>query len=305
MQRYLIGRVFQALVSIFVISIIVFVVARMIGDPTVLLVPPEAGPEEIADLRTRLGIDRPIYEQYLTFIGNALRGDFGQSFKWKEPALGLVLDRLPATLQLTLVAMFVATLIAIPVGVLSSMNAGSGFDRFGKAFALLGQSAPTFWVGIMLMLVFSVQFRLFPVGGRGGLQHLVLPAVTLGWYMMAAVTRLTRSTMLDVLDAEYIKMARIKGAPERIVILKHALKNAAIPVVTLISLQFAALMGGAVITGTIFAWPGVGRLAVDAIMARDYPVVQTVVFVSSILFVTINLVVDVLYAYLDPRIRYA
>ncbi|MBI2886238.1 MAG: ABC transporter permease [Chloroflexi bacterium] len=268
------------------------------------MIPQDADPSEAAFIRQLYGLDQPLHIQYWVFLGNAVRGDFGRSYRWHDPALKVVLDRVPATLQLAVSAALVSILIALPIGVMSAVRPGGWFDTFGKVFALMGQSMPTFWVGILAILIFSVQLRWFPTSGRGGLQNLVLPAFTLGWASTAALTRLTRSAMLDVMDSDFIKMARIKGVPERWVIWKHALKNAAIPVVTILGVQWAQFLGGSVIVETIFAWPGVGRTIVEALNNRDYAVVQAGTFMISILFVTANLIVDLLYGVIDPRVRY-
>jgi peptide/nickel transport system permease protein len=304
MKRYIVNRLLQAVVCILLISVIVFMIARLTGDPIVLMVPPEANEEDFKRVRELFGLDRPLHVQYWIFISGAIQGNFGISLRWNEPCMAVFIRNFRNTLLLGSAAMLWAALIAIPTGILCAVNVGRWFDNFGKIYALLGQATPVFWVGIMLMLIFAARLRLFPTFGMGSWKHLVLPSFTLGWYFCAAQLRLTRSAMLDVLDSEYIKMARVKGLPERLVILKHAFKNASIPVITMAALQFIILINGTVITETVFAWPGVGRLAVDSIFARDYPMVQTIVFISSCLFVSMNLIVDILYAYLDPRIRY-
>ncbi|MBW2142349.1 MAG: ABC transporter permease [Deltaproteobacteria bacterium] len=242
--------------------------------------------------------------QYWKYVSKAVQGDFGESLRWNMPAIDMFLARFPNTIKLATVAMTFALLFGIPTGILSAVKVGGKFDNIGKIFALMGQALPGFWVGIMLMLFFSATLKILPTSGMGSWKHYIMPAFTLGWYTTAALTRLSRSAMLDVLDAEYIKMARIKGVSELLVILKHAFKNASAPVVTLSALQFVVLLNGTMIIETIFTWPGIGRLIVDAIFARDYPVVQMCVMISSSLFVLTNLLVDILYAYLDPRIRY-
>lgn len=304
MQRYIIRRILQGILVLFGVSIIVFMLARVSGDPLDLMMPPEATEADREGMRHKLRLDRPIYAQYWTFITGAIQGDFGQSFKWEESVRNLIFARLPNSLQLAGLALAVALLVGITVGILSAFKPDGFFDSFGKVFALLGQATPTFWVALMMILLFSVTWRLLPTSGIGGPQHLLMPGIALGWYATAAITRLTRSSMLDVLDSEYIKMARIKGVPERMVLLKHALKNASIPLLTMASLQFIALISGAVIVETVFAWPGVGSLLIDAVYARDYPVAQAITLMVSAMFVFANLAVDILYAYLDPRIRY-
>jgi peptide/nickel transport system permease protein len=305
MQRFIIIRVFYALIVLFIVSIIVFALARISGNPVDVFLPFDATDEQQAALERDLGLDQPLPIQYLKFVGNALRGEFGNSIKWDgQSALGLAAHRFPATLQLAGVAMVISLLIAVPIGVLSAVKKDSIFDLIGKIIALGGQSLPPFWLGIVLIFIFAVWLDLFPTSGRGGGKNLILPAITLGWFQVAAMMRLVRSAMLEVLDSEYIKLARIKGIVEWKVIWKHALRNASIPPLTYFGIVAGQLMTGAVITESVFTWPGVGLLAVDAIRARDYPVVQTVVITFAGIYILANLAVDILYAYLDPRIRY-
>jgi ABC-type dipeptide/oligopeptide/nickel transport system permease component len=294
--------------SVFVligISVVVFIILHLTGDPAALLMPMDATPEQVAQFRKEMGFTDPLLVQYWRFFKGTLRLDFGLSFRHSQPALDLVLERMPATIQLTITAMIIAMIIAVPVGIISAIRRNSILDHIGMTGALLGQSTPVFWLGIMLILVFSVTFQWFPSSGRGTLEHLILPAVTLGMFSMARTARMMRSSMLEVLGQEYMKTARAKGLSPRMVILKHALKNALIPVVTIVGMELGTLLGGAVITETIFAWPGVGRLAVQAIYNRDYPVVQAAVFLLASIFVLVNLVVDILYTYLDPRVKLA
>ncbi len=276
----------------------------MIGDPVSLLLSPEATQADREELKHELGLDRPLRIQYLVFLKDAIRGNFGISFRHQRPALGLVIQHLPATLELTVAAMILSIVISIPLGVLASIKPGSFLDRAGMTFALFGQSAPVFWIGIMFILLFGVKLRWFPISGRGGIENLIMPAMTLALFSTAAQTRLTRSSMMDVLDKDFIRTARSKGLTESRVIVKHALKNALIPIITIVALQFGMMLSGAVITETIFAWPGVGRLAVYAIYNRDYPVIQAAVFVTSFFFIFINLFVDIIYTWIDPRITY-
>ena len=276
---------------------------RLSGDPVPLLLPPDAPRSEIFRLRTELGLDRPLPVQYAVFLGNLVRGDFGQSIRFKTPALAVVTERLPATLELGLTAFGLAILVAIPIGLLSAVHRNTLLDHAAMGLALVGQSAPTFFIGILFILLISVNAGLLPTSGRGDWRHLVLPAVTLGLFAMASVARITRSAMLEVLRADYIRTARAKGLAETLVIAKHTLKNAAIPIVTITGLQFGSLLAGAVVTETVFAWPGIGRLAIQSIYNRDYPVVQCVVLLSAALFVVVNLAIDALYGLLDPRIR--
>ncbi|MBI4012459.1 MAG: ABC transporter permease [Candidatus Rokubacteria bacterium] len=303
MKTYLLRRLAQSLVVLLGISVVVFVILHLTGDPTLLLLPPDASAEEIAKFRRAMGFDDPLYLQYWRFLRGALRGDFGTSLRHDEPALGLVWQRMPATIELTAVALGVALVLAIPAGIVSAAFRNTALDYVSTVLALVGQAMPTFWLGIMLILIFSVGLHLLPSSGRGGPANLVLPALTLGLFTTARIMRLTRSGMLEVLGQDYVRTARAKGVGERRVVWKHALKNAGIPIVTIVGLELGTLLGGAVITETIFAWPGVGRLSVQAIYNRDYPVVQASVFLLASIFVLVNLVVDVLYTYLDPRIR--
>ena len=304
MGSYLLKRLYHSFVVIFGITLIIFAITHMIGDPVDLLLSPEATQVDREEFRHQLGLDQPLPVQYGIFLKDAVRGDFGTSFRHQTPALELVLQHLPATLELTLAAMVLSILISIPLGILASMKPGSLLDRTGMTFALFGQSAPVFWIGIMFILLFGVKLRWFPISGRGGIENLIMPAITLALFSTAAQTRLTRSSMMDVLDKDFIRTARSKGLHEFKVILKHGLKNALIPIITIVALQFGMMLSGAVITETIFAWPGVGRLAVNAIYNRDYPVIQAAVFVTSFFFVFINLIVDILYTKIDPRITY-
>ena len=304
MIKYIARRLYHSVFMILGITIIIFIITNVVGDPVALLMDPEAPKAEYEMLRHQLGLDQPIYMQYWAFLKNFVRGDFGRSFQFEEPAMQLVWQHLPATLELTLSAMFFAVLVAIPVGIISAVKPYSLLDRVGRFVALAGQAAPGFWLGIMAILFFSVEMKWLPASGRGGISHLILPAVTLGFYAMAAILRLTRSAMLDVMDKDYVRTARIKGLGEGKVIIKHAFKNALIPVITIVSLFLGRLLGGAVVTETIFAWPGLGRLAVQAIGSSDFPVVQAAVFMMSVMFIGINLVVDLLYGLIDPRISY-
>jgi len=287
------------------ITIIIFVITNVVGDPVALLMDPEAPKAQYEMLRHQLGLDRPFYTQYLLFLKNVIQGDFGRSFQFEESAMGLVWEHLPATVELAGAAVIFAIIAAIPVGIVSAVRPYSLIDRLGRLIALVGQAAPGYWLGIMAILFFGVKLRVLPISGRGGLDHLVIPAVTLGFYALAAIMRLTRSAMLDVLDRDYIRTARIKGLSENKVVLKHAFKNALIPVVTIVSLFMGRLLGGAVVTETIFAWPGLGRLSIQAIQASDFPLVQATVFVMSVFFIAINLLVDILYCWIDPRVTYS
>ena len=305
MQRYLAMRLVQSLVTLLAISVIIFGLSRLSGSPVDALLPDDAGPEEAERLKREWGLDRALHIQYLSFLGNALQGNLGDSLKWRgETAMAMVWSRLPATLQLGGFAILVSTLIAIPIGVLAAVYKDTMFDSFGKLVALLGQAMPNFWLGIVLIWVFAVIWNLFPTSGRGGLAHMVLPAIAMGWFQVAALMRLTRSAMLEVLDSEYVKLARLKGVAEWRVIWMHALRNAAITPLTYFGIIAGSIFTGSVVIETVFVWPGTGLLAIEAIRARDYPVVQAVVLTFAVVFILANLIVDTLYAYLDPRIRY-
>jgi peptide/nickel transport system permease protein len=303
MTAYILKRLFHSIFVLVGISLVVFIILHLTGDPAALLMPMDATPEQVAQFRQEMGFNDPVLVQYWRFFKGTLRGDFGQSFRHSQPALDLVMERMPATIQLTFAAMVIALFVAIPVGIISAIRRNSILDHIGMTGALLGQSTPVFWLGIMLILIFSVNLQWFPSSGRGEIQNLVLPAITLGMFTMARTARMMRSSMLEVLGQEYMKTAKAKGLNPLTVVLKHALKNAAIPVVTIIGMELGTLLGGAVITETIFAWPGVVRLAVQAIYNRDYPVVQAAVFLLAAIFVLVNLVVDLLYTYLDPRVK--
>jgi len=303
-RSYLLRRLWQSLLVLFGVSGVVFLILHLTGDPAALLLPPDATAEDIARFRTAMGFDDPVAVQYLRFLKGAVRGDFGESLRHGEPAMPLVVERLPATFQLAGAGLLIALALAIPAGIISAMKRNTAVDYIATVSALLGQAMPTFWLGIMLILVFSVRLNWLPSSGRGGLEHLILPAITLGLFTTARITRLTRSGMLEVLAQDYIRTARAKGVGESQVVWKHALKNASIPIVTIVGIDLGTLLGGSVITETIFAWPGVGRLSVQAIFNRDYPVVQSAVFLLASTFVIVNFLVDIVYTYLDPRIRY-
>jgi ABC-type dipeptide/oligopeptide/nickel transport system permease component len=306
-MRALVGflgpRLFRALVALWLVSTVVFVVMRLSGDPVPLLVPPDAPRSEYERVAKDLGLDRPLPVQYAVFIGNVLRGDFGRSIHFRQPAWRVVMGYLPATAELALAAFGLALLVAVPVGLLSAVKRNSPIDHVTMGVALIGQSAPTFFLGILFILLFSLKANWFPTSGRGGWEHLVLPALTLGAFAMASIARLTRSAVLEVLRQDYVRTARAKGVPELAVVVKHTLKNAALPVVTITALQFGTLLGGAVVTETVFAWPGIGRLAIQSIYNRDYPIVQCTVFLSALVFIIVNFAVEVIYGFLDPRVR--
>ena len=304
MQRYILIRFLQAILALWAVSIIVFGMARISGNPLDTLLSFDATDEQRAAVEAYWGLDKSLPQQYLTFVGNALTGDFGQSFKWREPVMDLVRQRFVKTMALAGLAMAVATAIAVPIGVLSAVSRGSPLDFVGKVIALLGQSTPPFWLGLMLMWIFAVNLDLVPTAGSESFTAYILPASALGLFWVAALMRLVRSAMLDELDSEYVKLARVKGLAEWRVIWKHVLRNASIAPLTYFGIILGSLLLGSVSIETVFAWPGLGALAFDAVSARDYPLVQAIVMVFAVLFIMVNFLVDILYAYLDPRIRY-
>ena len=305
MQAYILRRVVQGILAIFVICTVTFALARVSGDPLNVLLPEEASEEQIELIKAEWGLDKPLHMQYLQYLGKLFRGDLGEAIAWpNSTATELIMQRLPNTIKLSALALIVSGVIAFPVGVLVAIKKDTPFDYGGKLFAILGQSAPTFAVGLILMWIFAVQLNIFPTSGSGGIEYIILPALALGYYNVAALMRLTRSSMLEVLDTEYVKLARIKGVPEWKVVWKHCFRNALIVPLTYFGLIGAVLITGSVVIETVFAWPGLGHLVIKAILFRDYVVVQAVVLLFATAFVIINIMVDVLYAYIDPRIRY-
>src|SRR5438477_5191071 len=305
MRTYILRRLAQSALTLLGVSVLVFAILRVLpGDPARMLLPDGAPESAVAELNRQLGLREPLVVQYGLFLGSVARGDFGQSFQYRAPALLVVVERVPATVQLTLAAMVLTVLAGASLGVLAAVRQGTGYDYAGTVLAVLGQSLPNFWLGIMLILLFGVTLRWLPTSGFQGWSYLVLPSITLAAFPTALVARLTRSSLLEILGQEYIRTGRAKGLAEPVVVLRHALKNATIPLLTVIGLQIGTLLGGAVITESIFAWPGMGKLVVDAIFFRDFPVVQTVLILSATIFVVINLAVDLLYSVIDPRIRY-
>lgn len=305
MWRYLARSVIHAAAVALGVSMLSFLFMHLSGDPVMLMLPPDATDQQVEEFRERMGFNDPLLLQYLRFVTGAVRGDFGTSLRHQQPSLQLVLDRLPATMELAFAGMALALLLGVPLGIASARKRGTVVDYAGMAGALLGLSMPNFWLGIVGILIFSVKLGWLPTAGRGSWSQLVLPSAALGLYLVALIARLTRSGMLDVLGQDYVRTARAKGLPEVAVVWRHALKNALIPLVTVVGLQIGQLLSGAVVIETVFAWPGVGRLIVQALFQRDYPLVQAGVFVLAMVFVTVNLVVDLLYRVLDPRIRYA
>lgn len=305
MQRYLIKRIIQAIITIFLMSIIVFVLGRLSGDPVVLLLGDLATEEEKELITRDLGLDKPLPVQYGIFLSEIAQGDLGKSIRGaRRPVSQMIGERIPASFQLAAVAALFSIIIGIPLGIITAVRRGSLLDIAGRALSMLGQSMPAFWVGIVLMYIFAVQLNWLPTSGYGQPTQIILPAIALGGVSLAGIVRLTRSSMLEVLNGEYVKLARIKGLSETKVIWKHAFSNSMIPVLTFLGTLLTGLMTGVVVIETIFSWPGLGRLAWEAVSTRDYPTIQGVVLFMTLLFVTANLVVDILYAYVDPRIRY-
>jgi peptide/nickel transport system permease protein len=303
-MKYLIQNLLKTIPVFILISLIVFVLVRVTGDPVSLLLPETATDAERESLRESLGFNDPLYMQYLHYMSDVVRGDFGDSLRYNTDALAIILERLPATLELAIASMIVAILIAIPLGILSAMKRNTFLDLFITGGAVLGKAMPSFWLGIMLILLLSVVFQIFPVSGRDSLMHLVLPAITLGTGIAAEMTRLIRSSMLEILGQDFVRTARSKGLREAVVVNIHAFRNALIPVVTIMALQTSTLIGGTLITETVFAWPGMGQLLVQAVNLRDMAVVQAATFLIAFFVILSNLLADLLYRLLDPRIKY-
>jgi peptide/nickel transport system permease protein len=306
--RFIVRRLFQAFIVVIGVSLISFSIIFLTGDPTYLLLGDVSGgmtEEQIAEFRHRMGFDRPWLVQYLDYMWGAVRGDFGKSLYHGVPNIELIAEFLPATIELGIVALLISIVVGIPMGIIAAINRGRVLDQASMGLALIGQAMPSFWQGLMLMLIFSVTLKWLPVSGKGTWKHIILPAVTLSAYSTAQNARMVRSGMLEVLGEDYVRTARAKGLAEFVVLSRHALKNALIPVITLIGIQVGWVLGGAVIIETIFAWPGMGRLAVQAITTRDIPLVQACVIVFALGFVTVNFLVDLTYGYVDPRVRVA
>ncbi len=305
MQRFLLRRALISIVILLIVSVIIFAMSRAAGDPRHVFLDDYSTQEDWEHLSAGLGLDKPYYHQYLIFLSDALRGDLGTSIHQDRPVLEVIRERLPATFQLGLTSFLISVIIGLPLGVLSAVRRGSLLDTVAKGMALIGQSAPVFWLGLMLMIFFAVTLDVLPPYGRQQTTSIILPAVTLGWFFVAANLRLVRSAMLDVLDSEYIKLARAKGVPPQAIIWKHGLRNALIPAITYAGVTLGGLVTGSVVVETVFAWPGLGQLAIQALFGNDYPLLQGVVIVFTLMYVLASLLVDVLYTYVDPRIRYS
>ncbi len=304
MQRFILLRLLQALFTLWILSVAVFLSVHLSGDAAVLLLGPEALDTDYEQIKKNLGLDRPLIIQYADFLTDIARGDFGRSHLMRRSARDVLLERLPATLQLAGAAFLLSVVVGVPLGILSALKRDSFLDTFGKFFAILGIATPNFWIAIMLILLFGAILGWLPTYGRGGIDHFVLPAFVLGWSAMAGMVRLGRSSMLDVMDSEYVKFARVKGLAERLVVWKHALKNAMIPLLTFGGLTLAGLLNGSVAVEVVFAWPGIGRLMLEGITRRDFPIVQATIMAAGLFYIVTALLVDILYAYVNPRIRY-
>ena len=303
MQRYIVRRVGEAVLALFALSIIIFLMVRLTGDPALLMLPPDAGADALVDIRHSMGLDKPLVTQYGLFIRDYAKGSFGDSLRSKTPVSELIKDRLPNSLKLVGAAAVIVLLISIPLGVLSAVYKGTWIDTLATGFAVLGQAIPVFWLGILMIQLFTVKLGWLPSSGMGGLDHYIMPAFALGFFTVAAIQRLLRSSMLESMDSEYIKLARIKGLTEFKVVWKHALRNSMISVITLGGIYIAILITLGILVEVVFAWPGMGRLMFQGIVFRDFPVVQAVVLISAAIVIFSSLVVDIAYAYLDPRIR--
>jgi peptide/nickel transport system permease protein len=303
-SRYLLRSLIQLVLVTWAVATAVFLLVFMSGDPVMLMVPMTATREEVEALRDALGLNQPLWVQYGRYVVRAVQGDFGVSIKAGQPAINLVLERIPATLELGLAGMILASVVGIGVGVLSALKRDSWIDAAGRVLALGSQAMPIFWLGLLLIIIFAVKLRILPPFGRGGLKELILPAITMATYNIPLILRLTRSTFFDVLYQDYIRTARAKGLPERVVVFVHILRNAAIPLVTVLGMNFGRILGGAIVTETVFAWPGVGLLSIDAIFTADYPVIMAATIILVVSVVVVNFLTDLTYAVLDPRIRY-
>jgi peptide/nickel transport system permease protein len=304
-RRFLLSRILQALVTLWLLTMVAFVMTRLTGDPLDVLLDARATEDDRKAMASVLGLDRPLPVQYAIYLGHAVLGNFGDSFKTRRPALTMVMERLPLTLELGTTAFLVSLVIAVPIGVISAVRRDTSVDALGKIIALLGQSFPTFWLGLMLILLFAVTLEWLPASGAGGPAHLVLPSITLGWFTVAGIMRLVRSAMLDTLGQEYVVTARAKGLRESGVVWKHVLRNALIPPLTYAGLIFVGLLAGAVVTETVYAWPGVGQLVIESVAFRDFPVIQVILLLFGVMYVGMNLVIDLLYVWIDPRIGLA
>ncbi|KAB2336693.1 ABC transporter permease [Cytobacillus depressus] len=304
MWRYFSYRLLQIPLVLLIISLMIFVLVYIAGDPVALMLPAEATQQEVQQLRAALGFDQPFYIQFWNYMIDLIKGDFGESYKYGVGALSLVLERMPATFELATASMIIAVVIAVPLGIISAIKPNSIIDLFATSLSVLGKAIPNFWLGIMLILVFAVNLKIMPVSGTGSWKHIILPAITLGTAVSAQITRLVRSNMLEILQQDYIRTAKSKGQKKSVIIFKHAFRNSLVPVITITLLQLASLVGGALITEMIFAWPGVGQLIIQAVYDKDLPIIQAAVFVTAVIILFMNLFSDILYRFLDPRIKF-
>lgn len=304
MQRFLAVRVLAFIVTLLAVTVIVFIMSRVSGDPRLLYLTDFTTPEQWEAWGRQMGLDKPLFVQYFVWLGKAARGDLGMSLREQRPVIDAIAERIPSTLELGGAAFLFSIVLGVTLGVLAAVKRGSVWDYMGRTFALFGQALPPFWVGLVFILIFAVELRWLPSGRQGGIDHLILPAITLGWLAAAGNLRLVRSAMLNILDSEYVKMARAKGVSERMVVWKHALRNAIIPPLTQAGLTLGSFIAGTVVTETVFSWPGLGRLTVEAVYQNDFPMLVGGILVISLMYLTVNLAVDILYGYVDPRIRF-
>lgn len=305
MRGFILTRLFQAALTLVLLSVLIFVLSRVVGNPADMLIPIDSPPEARERFTRSLGLDRPLPEQYITYVSRLVQGDLGVSVRSREPVADLIAARLPASLALAAVAMLFAIAMALPLGIVAALNRGKALDRLASGLALFGQSVPAFWVGILLIQLFAVNLRWLPPSGAATPLHYVMPAFTMSLFVLAGMTRLLRTAMLEVLGSEYVRFARSKGVNERSVIWKHALRNALIPVVSFGGVYFSIMITMAIVTEVVFAWPGIGRLAYNAVVLRDFPLMQAVVLATGVIVITVNLCIDMTYAMIDPRIRYS
>ena len=303
MWRYVLHRCLQAIVVLLGVTFVVFLIIHLRGDPSVLLLPANATVEQEMIFKAKWGLDQPFIIRYWNFIKNAIHGDFGQSLYYHAPAISLVFDRMPATIELAVISTILSVIVGVPLGVFAAIKKNSIFDFFARIIALLGQAIPTFWFGIMMIILFSLKLHWLPTSGRGEFGNLIMPVIAAGLFAMASITRISRNSMLEVLNEDYIRTAKAKGLTSTRIFFLHGLKNAILPVITMIGMEFGSLLGGAVVIETIFAWPGVGQLAVNGIYNRDFPVVLAAVTLTAFIFIVVNLVIDILYCLIDPRIK--
>jgi len=304
MQRYILSSLTQSLLVLMGVFVLVFFMVRLTGDPTSVMLSREASPEQRAAFRQQMGFDQPLPVQFATFVAKGLTGDFGNSLHYRTPALPLVLERLPASLELAFVGLLMAVIIAVPLGLWGGARPGSLIDVIGRSIGLFGQTVPTFWLALIMIIVFSVRLGWFPVAGRSNWLSVVMPAFALGLPTMGRIVRLTRASVMEIMGDDYVRTARSKGLSARTIFYRHVLRNAAVGLISVIGIQFGYMLGGSVIIESVFAWPGLGRLAIESISIRDFPLVQAIALFTSVVVIGLNLLTDMAYAFVDPRIRY-